>query len=85
MTIGIPRSAWDFRKKTYRIPGIFIPASLRREAGLAHLLEHLSHLRVLAQQIVHFLHAGAGAAGDALAAAAVDDFVMQALVLASSN
>src|SRR3954463_8143465 len=28
------------------------------EAGLADLLEHLSHLSILAEQIVHFLHAG---------------------------
>jgi|HubBroStandDraft_6_1064221.scaffolds.fasta_scaffold21839_2 hypothetical protein len=50
------------------------------EAGLAHGLEHLPHLSVLAEQVVDFLHAGAGAAGDALAAAAVDGFVMLAFV-----
>src|SRR5882762_11483980 len=50
------------------------------EAGLAHLLEHFFHLSVLAEQVVDFLHAGAGAAGNALAAAAVDGFVMVALV-----
>src|SRR5208282_5965624 len=30
-----------------------------REARLAHLLEHFFHLRVLAEKIVYFLHAGA--------------------------
>jgi hypothetical protein len=32
------------------------PRHPAREAGLAHLLEHLLHLRVLAEQIIHFLH-----------------------------
>ena len=54
------------------MPGNFIPAMPPRKAGLAHLLEHFFHLRILPKQIVDFLHAGAGAAGDALAAAAVD-------------
>src|ERR1700675_4384404 len=50
------------------------------ETGLAHLLEHLFHLRVLAEQVIHFLHGGSGAAGDAFAAAAVDHFVVIALM-----
>ena len=45
------------------------------------MLEHLSHLGVLAQQVVNFLDAGAGSACDAFAAAAIDDLMMQALVL----
>src|SRR5271165_1542321 len=56
------------------------PRQPAREAGLAHLLEHLLHLRVLAKQIVYFLHGRAGAAGDAFAAVAVDDFMMVAFV-----
>src|SRR4029077_12660757 len=51
-----------------------------REAGLAHLLEHLLHLRILAKQIVHFLDGRTRSAGDAFAAVAVDDFMMIALV-----
>src|SRR5580704_19347837 len=35
------------------------PCQPSGEAGLAHLLEHFFHLRVLAQKVVHFLHAGA--------------------------
>src|SRR6202795_4603008 len=56
------------------------PCHSPREAGLAHLLEHFFHLGVLAKQVVDFLHARAGAAGNAFAAAAVDRFVMVALV-----
>src|SRR5271167_2197990 len=41
------------------------PCHAPREAGLAHGLEHLAHLGILAQQLVDFLYAGAGAAGDA--------------------
>src|SRR6185436_21106599 len=37
------------------------------------LPHHLAQLRVLLEQPVHVLHAGAAAARDALAAAAVDD------------
>src|SRR5215831_21250697 len=51
-----------------------------REAGLAHLLEHLFHLRVLAEQIVDFLNAGAGSAGDALAPASIDDLMVIAFI-----
>jgi len=29
---------------------------LAQHVALAHLLEHLSHLRVLAKKIIHFLH-----------------------------
>src|SRR5438477_6696650 len=32
---------------------------LPREIAFAHLLKHFSHLRVLAEEVVHFLHAGA--------------------------
>ena len=38
------------------------------KARLGHGLEHLAHLRVLAQQIVDLRHGGPGAARDALAA-----------------
>ena len=38
----------------------------------AHGFEHFGHLVVLAEEVVDFLHADAGAGGDALAAAAVD-------------
>src|SRR5882672_9045580 len=44
------------------------------------LPHHFSELRVLLEQPVHVLHAGAAAARDALAAAAVDDLRMLALV-----
>src|SRR5262245_40120183 len=43
------------------------------------LLHHFSELRVLLEQPVHVLHAGATASRDALAAAAVDDVGMRAL------
>src|SRR5260370_3551977 len=56
------------------------PSETACEAGLAHLLEHLLHLGILTKKIVYFLNASAGAAGNALAAAAVDDFVVIALV-----
>ena len=48
-------------------------------AAAAHGLEHLAHLGVLAEEVVDVLDGGAGAAGDALAAAAVDDLVVVAL------
>src|SRR5262249_38668879 len=57
------------------------PCQLSSEAGFAHVLEHLSHLGVLAEELVDFLDSGARSAGDAFAAAAVDDLVMLALVL----
>src|SRR5207237_2969872 len=56
------------------------PSETACEAGFAHLLEHLFHLGILTKKIVYFLNAGAGAAGDALAAAAGDYFVVIALV-----
>ena len=42
----------------------------------AHGLEHFAHLDVLAEEVVDLPDGGAGAAGDALAAAAVDEFVV---------
>jgi len=45
-------------------------------AASAHGLEHLSHLGVLAEEVVDVLHGGAGAFGDALAPVAVDDLVV---------
>lgn len=45
----------------------------------AHGLEHLAHLAVLAEEVVDVLHGGAGASGDALAAVAVDEFMVLAL------
>jgi hypothetical protein len=60
----------------FYIPGNFIPAILRA----THLLEHFSHLSVLAEQVVDFLHAGSRTAGNPFAAAAVDGFVMVAFV-----
>ena len=77
-------SLTQFSRQPY-IPGIFIPASLLRETRFAHLLEHLLHLRVLAKQVIHFLHGRARSAGDAFAAVAVDDFMMIAFVRRSSN
>ena len=50
-------------------------------AAFAHLLEHLGHLGVLAEEVVDVLNLGAGAFGDALAAAAVDDLVVAALLV----
>jgi hypothetical protein len=50
------------------------------EAGAgAHGFEHFAHLGVLAGAVVDLLDGGSGAAGDALAAAAVDDLVVAAL------
>src|SRR5260370_35670781 len=51
------------------------PSETACEAGFAHLLEHLLHLGILTKKLVYFLNAGAGAAGNALAAAATGDFV----------
>jgi len=50
-------------------------------AAGAHGFEHLSHLAVLAEEVVDVLHGGAGAGGDALAAAAVDELVVLALLV----
>ena len=49
-------------------------------AAGAHGFEHFSHLGVLAEEVVDFLDGGSGAAGDALAAATVDDLVVAALL-----
>src|ERR1035441_3891719 len=49
-------------------------------AAGAHGLEHFAHLGVLAEQVVDVLDGGAGAAGDALAAAAVGDLVVAAFL-----
>src|SRR5438128_11520997 len=57
------------------------PCHPAREAAFAHLLEHLSHLRILAEKIIDLLHGGSRTTGNSLTAAAVDHFVMQALVL----
>ncbi len=46
----------------------------------AHGLEHFAHLLVLAEEVVDLLDGGAGAEGDALAAAAVDDGRVAALL-----
>src|SRR6516225_9111139 len=53
---------------------------LFRQAAFAQLLEHLAHLRVLAEKLVDILHTGSGAGGDALAARTGDDLVVAALV-----
>jgi len=45
-------------------------------AAGAHGLEHFAHLGVLAEEVVDLLDGGSGAAGDALAAAPVDDLVV---------
>src|SRR5713101_6629879 len=58
----------------------FHPRHPTRKTRLAHLLEHFLHLRILPEQVINFLHGGAGAAGNAFAAAAVDGLVMVALV-----
>src|SRR5262245_9786528 len=55
------------------------PCQLTSEARLAHVFEHLAHLCILPQKLVYFLHAGAGAAGDSFAPAAVDQLVVIAL------
>src|SRR5438270_13136239 len=46
-----------------------------QHAAASHLLEHLLHLSVLTQQLVHFLNARTRPACDALPPAAIDDFV----------
>src|SRR5262249_10607979 len=51
-----------------------------RETWFAHLLEHLFHLGVLAEQIIYFLHGRTGASGNAFAAAAINHFVVFTLV-----
>src|SRR5260370_2548853 len=56
--------------------GKFPPRHSPRKTRLAHLLEHFFHLRVLPEQVVDFLHAGAGTAGDALAAATASGFLL---------
>src|SRR5438477_12418128 len=47
----------------------------------AILLHHLAHLHVLLDDLIHFLHAGAAALGDALAPLAIDDVVVAALLV----
>src|SRR5260221_171940 len=56
------------------------PRHSSRKAWFTHLLEHFSHLSVLAEQVVDFLHAGSRTAGNPFAAAAVDCFLMVAFV-----
>src|SRR5258708_21084315 len=56
------------------------PRHSSRKAWFTHLLEHFSHLSVLAEQVVDFLHAGSRTAGNPFAAAAVDGFVMVSFV-----
>jgi len=50
-------------------------------AAGAHGLEHFAHLGVLAEEVVDLLDGGSGAAGDALAAATVDDLVVASAFL----
>src|SRR3989442_2548581 len=57
------------------------PCHPAREAAFAHLLEHLSHLRILAEKIIDLLHGGSRTTGNSLTAAAVCPFVMQALLV----
>jgi hypothetical protein len=45
-------------------------------AAGSHGFEHVAHLGVLAEEAVDLMDGGSGAAGDALAAAAVDDLVV---------
>jgi hypothetical protein len=54
-------------------------AEPNQAAAAAHGFEHLLHLGVLAEEVVDLLDGGARASGDALAAAAVDEFVVAAL------
>ena len=65
-----PRQAGQFHLRQF----------LAEEARLAgKALHHFTRLRVLLQQIVHVLHAGAAALGDAAAARTVDEHVVAAL------
>jgi len=72
-----------------RLPAEFLfAAHLAHEALLhldaataAHHLEHFAHLGVLAEEVVDVLDRGSAAAGDALAAVAVDDLVVETLFL----
>src|SRR5579871_1405692 len=50
---------------------------LAGHSASAHLLEHFCHLRVLAQELIYVLHAGAAAGCDAFAARTGDDFVIE--------
>ena len=67
---------------------ILLPFGSRAVVGLsclrqaaAHGFEHLGHLGVLAEEVVHVLRGSAGASGDALAAAAVDKVGVQILLV----
>src|ERR1700684_1294481 len=50
-------------------------------AALTRTFEHLTHLGILAQQLIHFLHRGSRSARDPLAAASRDNLVLVALLL----
>src|SRR5271163_3915889 len=55
--------------------------ALHLAAACPDRLEHLPHLHVLLEQLIHFLHRRSRTAGDTLAAAAGDDLVVIALLL----
>src|SRR5689334_13322730 len=46
------------------------------ETRFSHLLEHLFHLRILAEQVIDFLYRRSRPARNALSTAAVDEFVV---------
>src|SRR5271169_3528698 len=73
---SIERAPFHFRLHSWKLHA----GKLSRKTGLPHLLKHFSHLRILAQQIIDFLHAGSGAASDPFATASVHHFVVQTLV-----
>jgi hypothetical protein len=58
--------------------GEFAEAAHLRFRVAAVLLHHAAHVRVLLQDLVHFLDGGAAAAGDSFAALAVDEAIIGA-------
>ena len=75
---------WDFQPKPQLSPTHTAKHPHRaalQHTAFADVLKHLAHLRILPQQLVHFLHRSAGASSNALAAAAGDDLMVIALLL----
>ena len=61
------------------------PDMRQRATAAGKTLHHFTHLRVLLQQIVHFLDRCSAALGDALAPLAIDDHVVRAAPVRTSR